>query len=103
MRRLIGSTLFIPIVLVCAVTGAAVRLAGQARPLAPPAANLEPDVDRIFERWTSATPGCAVGVSVRGTPVLAKAYGMADLEHDVPNTPETIFETGSVSKQFTAA
>ena len=44
-----------------------------------------------------------MGVSVRGTPVLAKAYGMADLEHDVPNTAETIFEAGSVSKQFTAA
>jgi CubicO group peptidase (beta-lactamase class C family) len=28
---------------------------------------------------------------------------MADLEHDVANTPETIFEAGSVSKQFTAA
>ena len=28
---------------------------------------------------------------------------MADLEHDVPNTPDTIFEAGSVSKQFTAA
>src|SRR6188508_1646510 len=28
---------------------------------------------------------------------------MADLEHDVPNRPDTIFEAGSVSKQFTAA
>jgi CubicO group peptidase (beta-lactamase class C family) len=28
---------------------------------------------------------------------------MADLEHDVGNTPDTIFEAGSVSKQFTAA
>ena len=28
---------------------------------------------------------------------------MADLEHDVANTPDTIFEAGSVSKQFTAA
>ena len=28
---------------------------------------------------------------------------MADLEHDVPNAPDTIFEAGSVSKQFTAA
>ena len=27
---------------------------------------------------------------------------MADLEHDVPNTPDTIFESGSVAKQFTA-
>src|SRR5262245_49193317 len=61
-------------------------------------------VDAIFARWNSATtPGCAVGAAVGGQPVLAKAYGMADLEHDVRNTPETIFEAGSVSKQFTAA
>lgn len=59
-------------------------------------------VDAIFAKWTSATPGCAVGVAVGGKPVLLKAYGMADLEHDVRNTPETIFEGGSVSKQFTA-
>src|SRR5687768_13930290 len=60
-------------------------------------------VDAIFARWTTQTPGCAVGVSKAGQPVLQKAYGMADLEHDVPNRPDTIFEAGSVSKQFTAA
>jgi CubicO group peptidase (beta-lactamase class C family) len=59
-------------------------------------------VDAIFAKWNNATPGCAVGVAVRGKPVLVKAYGMADLEHDVPNTPDTIFESGSVAKQFTA-
>ena len=62
----------------------------------------EKSVDSIFSKWTTTTPGCAVGVAVRGKPVLMKAYGMADLEHDVPNTPETIFESGSVAKQFTA-
>jgi CubicO group peptidase (beta-lactamase class C family) len=61
-----------------------------------------PLVDQLFAKWTTATPGCAVGVSAGGRPVLLKAYGMADLEHDVRNTPETIFEAGSVSKQFTA-
>jgi CubicO group peptidase (beta-lactamase class C family) len=60
-------------------------------------------IDRIFERWTSSTPGCAVGAAVAGKPVLSKAYGIADLEHDVKITPDTIFEAGSVSKQFTAA
>lgn len=59
-------------------------------------------VDKVFARWTTATPGCAVGVAVGGKTVLTKAYGMADLEHDVPNTADTIFEAGSVAKQFTA-
>jgi len=62
----------------------------------------ETAVDEIFAKWTSLTPGCAVGVVVGGKPVLLKAYGMADFEHDVRNTPETIFEAGSVAKQFTA-
>ncbi len=65
-------------------------------------ATAERAVDQVFAKWTSATPGCAVGVAVGGKPVLLKAYGMADLEHDVRNTPDTIFESGSVAKQFTA-
>jgi CubicO group peptidase (beta-lactamase class C family) len=60
-------------------------------------------IEAIFSRWTTATPGCAVGVSVGGRSVLESAYGMADLEHEVRNKPDTIFEAGSVSKQFTAA
>ena len=63
----------------------------------------ESKIDAVFSRWTRETPGCAVGVARGGKPVLQKAYGMADLEHDVPNAPDTIFEAGSVSKQFTAA
>src|SRR5215218_4339574 len=63
----------------------------------------EAAVDSVFSRWTTSTPGCAVGVGANGTPVLERAYGMADLERDVPNAADTIFEAGSVSKQFTAA
>lgn len=75
-------------------------LAAQVRPAADSAAA----VDAVFAGWTSAsTPGCAVGVARGGRVVLARAYGMANLEHDVPVTPTTIFEAGSVSKQFTAA
>ncbi|MBI4473402.1 MAG: serine hydrolase [Acidobacteria bacterium] len=67
-------------------------------------ADIEAKVDKIFEKWTApGMPGCSVGVSVAGKPVLAKAYGLADLEHDVRNAADTIFEAGSVSKQFTAA
>lgn len=66
-------------------------------------ADRQASVDKLFAAWNSATPGCAVGVAENGVPVLQRAYGMADLEHDVPNRPDTIFEAGSVSKQFTAA
>ncbi len=68
-----------------------------------PAAPDPAKVDAVFARWTSKTPGCAVGVAEDGKVVLEKAYGMADLEHDAPNAPDTIFEAGSVSKKFTAA
>jgi CubicO group peptidase (beta-lactamase class C family) len=68
----------------------------------PQLSEKEKSVDAIFSKWSTTTPGCAVGVAVGGKPVLMKAYGMADLEHDVPNTPETVFESGSVAKQFTA-
>lgn len=61
-------------------------------------------VDEIFAQWdTDASPGCAVGVTQHGETLLERAYGMADLEWGIPNTAETIFEGGSVSKQFTAA
>lgn len=61
-------------------------------------------VDRVFERWSrSDTPGCAVGVAVNGQPVLIRAYGMANLEYGLRIRPDTIFESGSVAKQFTAA
>ena len=76
----------------------AIVLAAQSASQGP-----EANVDKVFSRWTQQTPGCAVGVGKGGTSVLQKGYGMADLEHDIPNRPDTIFEAGSVSKQFTAA
>jgi CubicO group peptidase (beta-lactamase class C family) len=62
------------------------------------------DVDPIFARWSSpASPGCAVAVSRDGKTLLDRAFGAADLEHGVANRPSTVFEAGSVSKQFVAA
>ncbi len=61
-------------------------------------------IDGIFAPLGGrGAPGCGVGVSRAGEPVLTRAYGLANLEYGVPNTPETIFESGSVAKQFTAA
>jgi CubicO group peptidase (beta-lactamase class C family) len=62
------------------------------------------NVDTIFKKWNKPdVPGCALGVKHEGAPPLFRAYGSADLEHGVPIDPTTVFEAGSVSKQFTAA
>jgi CubicO group peptidase (beta-lactamase class C family) len=47
-------------------------------------------------------PGVALLVSRGGQAVRAQGYGMANLELQVPVKPETIFQSGSVGKQFTA-
>ncbi len=46
--------------------------------------------------------GLAVAVVRRGQPLLLQGYGRADLENDVPVTPRTVFQLGSMTKQFTA-
>lgn len=47
--------------------------------------------------------GLSIGVARRGTIVVAKGYGLADVEFDVPANKDTLFRIGSVTKQFTAA
>ena len=41
-------------------------------------------------------------VAQNGQPVVSKGYGMANVELAVPNTPQTVFRLGSITKQFTA-
>ncbi len=60
-------------------------------------------IDKIFSRWNNATPGGSILVARNDNILYQKAFGLADLEHNVPNTTGTIFESGSVAKQFTAA
>ena len=61
------------------------------------------EIDKIF-RWAKpGTPGAVVAVSHRGKLVVNRAYGSADLERDVPVGPNTVFDIGSVRKQFVAA
>jgi CubicO group peptidase (beta-lactamase class C family) len=61
-------------------------------------------VDDVFAAYdNSDTPGCALGVVQGGELVYARGYGMANLDHGIAITPQTVFRIGSVSKQFTAA
>jgi CubicO group peptidase (beta-lactamase class C family) len=60
-------------------------------------------VDKVFAEWNHAnSPGCALAIVKDGRIVYEHGYGMANLELAVPITPQTVFDIGSVSKQFTA-
>ena len=60
-------------------------------------------IDSLFVNWTQPNyPGAVVGIMKGGELVFSKAYGLASLEYNVPNTTETLFNLASVSKQFTA-
>lgn len=60
-------------------------------------------IDSLFIGWTEANhPGGSIGIMKNGRVIYSKAFGLASLEYQIPNTEETLFNTGSVSKQFTA-
>jgi len=102
MRRMTGSVLAVTVA--ASIWGA--TAAAQTREAVQPAAaqSIPAAIDKIFERWDRPwSPGCAVGVSHRGAVVYTRGYGMANLEYGIPIRPDTIFESGSVAKQFTAA
>ncbi|WP_309739060.1 MULTISPECIES: serine hydrolase domain-containing protein [unclassified Chamaesiphon] len=60
-------------------------------------------VDRLFTQWDKPnSPGCALAVIQNGEIIYKRGYGMANLEYDIPITPNSVFDIGSNSKQFTA-
>jgi CubicO group peptidase (beta-lactamase class C family) len=72
-----------------------------------PATNQQSDVatrvDQLFARFDRPdSPGCALGVIKDGKLIYKKGYGMANLEHDIPISPTTVFNVASASTQFTA-
>ena len=48
-------------------------------------------------------PGMALAAVKHGETVVAKGYGFANLDAHVPATRHSIFQAGSIGKQFTAA
>lgn len=61
-------------------------------------------VDRYIQHELAAEkiPGLALGVFRRGRTMKMKGYGIANLEFNVPVSPQTVFPVGSITKQFTA-
>jgi len=98
-RRMKNTCLLAIIVVIVLMTGT--RSRGQDNSLVtPPKAR---QIDGLFSTWDStASPGCALGVSHDGNIVYERGYGMASLEYGLAIQPNSIFDVGSVAKQFTA-
>jgi CubicO group peptidase (beta-lactamase class C family) len=84
------------------ITQAAVLLSAMPLPAQLPD-SIARRVDSVFVALDKRTsPGCALGIYTAGQIVYTRGYGSANLEHDIPITPRTVFDLGSTSKQFTA-
>src|SRR4026208_948471 len=66
--------------------------------------NLSARIDAYVksEMQRQQIPGVSLAVVRDGKIALLKSYGFSNLEHQVPVKPETIFQSGSMGKQFTA-
>lgn len=70
-----------------------------ATPLDP---SLVKKINELFESYSgNDCPGASIAIVKEGQITYQQGYGMANLEYDIPNTPQTVFHVASVSKQFT--
>ena len=87
----------IAVIALASLSGAVLAGQQQTAPI-----SLTEKIDSICEKWdVTDAPGGVVGIVKDGKMIFAKAYGLANVENGVPNTVSTLFDVGSVSKQFT--
>jgi CubicO group peptidase (beta-lactamase class C family) len=80
-----------------------VAVAGFLVALSAHAQDRTPAIDKIFSWVQPGMPGCLAAASQDGKLVVNRAYGLADIERNVPLTPESLLDAGSIRKQFVAA
>ena len=73
--------------------------------VAPPPNSIDERIDRFVREELAAQhiPGAAIAVIKNGVTLRAEGYGVTNIEHCVPAQRESVFQSGSLGKQFTAA
>lgn len=93
----------------CAFTLACATLSFAQNSVTSPTTPLDPQRLKSIDSFIATQmvrqkiPGLAVGIYSRGRILLAKGYGLANVELSVPVKPESIFQSGSIGKQFVSA
>lgn len=78
---------------------------GRARAQAPSRATVVMQIDSLATAALRNGPVAGLSIAVvkgRDT-IVMKGYGLADVENDIPATPETVYRIGSITKQFTSS
>lgn len=98
---LLGTVCLLVVVLVTARANASQATAGPSnRPLA---SNLAPFIEKLLAAQVKDEQFSGSVLIAQGSQVLfSQGYGMANWDHQLPNTPLTRFYLGSSTKQFTA-
>ena len=63
---------------------------------------IEKEISNLFEERENR-PGAIIGVFEEGKIKYQKSFGLANLDYNIPIMTKTVFDVGSVAKQFTAA
>lgn len=87
----------------CVLLLACVCCAAQESPRLAPETVTKIDRYVRSEMLKQTIPGVSLAILRKGQPELLRSYGLANVEHQVPVKPETVFQSGSIGKQFTAA
>jgi CubicO group peptidase (beta-lactamase class C family) len=100
--RMTSKTMYARVLGIAAVLSCA-SLAGAGAEATDAARLARADAVVRAEMRVERIPGLAIAIVDHGRVVLARGYGYANVEHSVPVTVDTVFQSGSVGKQFTAA
>ena len=107
-HALLATTISLAILAGCEPSGQQVSTDDAPQAEAPaavqeaPKSELHSRVDQVFADLDSdSRPGCALSVMEGGEVTYKQGYGMANLEHDIPIAPDSVFHIASISKQFT--
>jgi CubicO group peptidase (beta-lactamase class C family) len=103
LTRIVLLTLTLGVPAAAPAQTAAPAAVAPATPAALDAAALEQKVDELFQAHAKVNDfHGTVLLAKDGKPLVAKGYGFANIEWQIPNTPDTKFRIGSVTKQFTS-
>jgi len=96
---------FTPLLLIGTLVSSAVQAQAPSPAAPPPPERLAALIDSAATDAVARhlTPAVSIGVSRGGRTIYAKGFGWADLENQVQATAETVYQIGSITKQFTAA